>query len=46
VSFIWLAAFIMAAGGMIAISDRRYRLARAEETALSPVGAMTRSETG
>jgi cytochrome c-type biogenesis protein CcmF len=46
VSFIWLAAFIMAAGGMLAISDRRYRLARAEEPAAAPVAAITRSEAG
>jgi cytochrome c-type biogenesis protein CcmF len=46
VSFIWLAAFIMATGGMLAISDRRYRLARAEAPQASPVGAMTRSGAG
>jgi cytochrome c-type biogenesis protein CcmF len=46
VSFIWLAAFIMAVGGMIAISDRRYRLARAPEPAAAPVGAVTRGEAG
>ena len=46
VSFIWLAAFIMAAGGMLAISDRRYRLERAGAPAVAPVGAMTRSEAG
>jgi cytochrome c-type biogenesis protein CcmF len=46
VSFIWLAAFIMAAGGMLAISDRRYRLERAEEAAVSPAGALTRGEAG
>ena len=45
VSFIWLAAFIMAAGGMLAISDRRYRL-RAEEPAASPAGALTRGQAG
>jgi len=28
VSFIWLAAVIMALGGAIAISDRRYRLTK------------------
>ncbi|HXY97605.1 MAG TPA: cytochrome c-type biogenesis CcmF C-terminal domain-containing protein, partial [Steroidobacteraceae bacterium] len=28
VSFIWIAAAIMALGGALAISDRRYRLAR------------------
>jgi cytochrome c-type biogenesis protein CcmF len=44
VTFIWLAAFIMATGGMIAISDRRYRLAPAEEPAVAPVAAITRSE--
>jgi cytochrome c-type biogenesis protein CcmF len=46
VTFIWLAAFIMAAGGMLAISDRRYRLARAEAPAIAPVGAVTRGEAG
>jgi cytochrome c-type biogenesis protein CcmF len=47
VTFIWLAAFIMAAGGMLAISDRRYRMSRAEEPAAAPViTAITRSEAG
>jgi cytochrome c-type biogenesis protein CcmF len=47
VMFIWLAAFIMATGGMLAISDRRYRLARAEAPAVSPVpAAITGSEAG
>lgn len=46
VTFIWLGAFIMAAGGMLAIADRRYRLARASAPAISPVTAMTRSEAG
>jgi cytochrome c-type biogenesis protein CcmF len=46
VSFIWLAAFIMATGGMIAISDRRYRLARVPAPEPSLAGAMTRSEAG
>jgi len=46
VSFIWLAAFIMAAGGMLAIADRRYRSARVEAPAVSPIGAVTRSEAG
>ncbi|MDE2451124.1 MAG: hypothetical protein KGO22_19260, partial [Gammaproteobacteria bacterium] len=46
VAFIWLAAFIMAAGGMLAISDRRYRSARVEAPAISPVPAITRSEAG
>jgi cytochrome c-type biogenesis protein CcmF len=44
VSFIWLAAFIMATGGMLAISDRRYRLARVEEPVISPAAAITRSQ--
>lgn len=45
--FIWLAAFIMATGGMLAISDRRYRLTRAEAPATSPVpAAITGSEAG
>ena len=51
VTFIWLAAFIMAAGGMLAISDRRYRLEREPAAALTPaalaaVPAVTRSEAG
>ena len=46
VTFIWLAALIMAAGGMLAISDRRYRLARAQAPAASPLPAITRSEAG
>ena len=34
VNYVWLAAFIMALGGAIAASDRRYRVKeRAEETA-------------
>jgi cytochrome c-type biogenesis protein CcmF len=37
VSLIWIAAFIMAMGGAIAASDRRYRTARALAT--SPAGA-------
>jgi cytochrome c-type biogenesis protein CcmF len=38
VNFVWLSAFIMAVGGAIAASDRRYRLARttSEETAEVP----------
>jgi len=31
VSFIWIAAVIMALGGALAISDRRYRLAKTAE---------------
>ena len=33
VNFVWLAAFIMAMGGAIAASDRRYRLAKTAEAA-------------
>jgi cytochrome c-type biogenesis protein CcmF len=33
VNLVWLAAFIMAVGGAIAASDRRYRLAKAAEAA-------------
>ena len=40
VSFIWLAAFIMAIGGVLAVSDRRYRLARVEAARRSAVGAL------
>jgi cytochrome c-type biogenesis protein CcmF len=38
VSFIWLAALIMAIGGSIAASDRRYRTARAPQSV--PAGAV------
>jgi cytochrome c-type biogenesis protein CcmF len=37
VSLVWIAAFIMAMGGALAASDRRYRTARAAAT--SPAGA-------
>jgi cytochrome c-type biogenesis protein CcmF len=37
VSLVWIAAFIMAVGGALAASDRRYRTARAAATA--PAGA-------
>ncbi len=37
VSFVWLAAFIMALGGALAASDRRYRAAQATQRA--PAGA-------
>jgi cytochrome c-type biogenesis protein CcmF len=36
VNFVWLAAFIMALGGAIAASDRRYRLANAPAAAVAP----------
>jgi cytochrome c-type biogenesis protein CcmF len=40
VNFVWLAAFIMALGGVIALTDRRYRIAKtagAEDTAVTGV---------
>jgi cytochrome c-type biogenesis protein CcmF len=37
VNFLWLGAFIMAVGGAIAATDRRYRLAR--QAATQPAGA-------
>ena len=37
VTFIWIGALIMAAGGLLAISDRRYRIVA--ETASEPAGA-------
>ena len=36
VSLIWLAALIMAIGGTVAASDRRYRAARAMQGAAAP----------
>jgi cytochrome c-type biogenesis protein CcmF len=42
VSLVWIAAFIMALGGALAASDRRYRTARAVATAPEVVtGAQT-----
>src|SRR5438045_9470842 len=43
VSFIWLAALIMAIGGAVAASDRRYRTARAAGTV--PAGLATGDAT-
>jgi cytochrome c-type biogenesis protein CcmF len=38
IRFLWLGSLLMAVGGLIAITDRRYRLpARAEATAARPV---------
>ncbi len=38
VSFIWIAALIMAFGGLLAISDRRYRIEQAEaDSAVAPL---------
>ena len=39
VNFIWLGAFIMALGGAIALSDRRYRIAKATAEAPAVTGA-------
>jgi cytochrome c-type biogenesis protein CcmF len=39
VSLVWIAAFIMALGGALAASDRRYRTARAVATAPEVTGA-------
>jgi len=36
VDWVWGGAFLMALGGVIAVTDRRYRLARREEPALVP----------
>jgi cytochrome c-type biogenesis protein CcmF len=43
VRYIWLGALIMAAGGIIAASDRRYRL-RVQATSSDPVAAPPRPE--
>jgi cytochrome c-type biogenesis protein CcmF len=32
VNYVWIAAFVMALGGGIALTDRRYRAARSEAT--------------
>jgi len=39
VNFVWLGAFIMALGGAIALSDRRYRIAKATAEAPAVTGA-------
>jgi cytochrome c-type biogenesis protein CcmF len=39
VNFVWLAAFIMALGGGIALSDRRYRIAKAAAEVPAVTGA-------
>jgi cytochrome c-type biogenesis protein CcmF len=43
VNLVWLAALIMAIGGGIAASDRRYRLTRASEAAVVPGAAGERA---
>ena len=39
VAWIWGGCVFMALGGLLAASDRRYRLARREQAATSTVGA-------
>src|SRR6185295_5113547 len=39
VDWIWGGAFLMALGGVIAVSDRRYRLARREQAHAAPAAA-------
>jgi cytochrome c-type biogenesis protein CcmF len=48
VNLVWLGAFIMALGGGIAATDRRYRAAArtSEETAGVPVADATRGPAG
>ena len=41
VNLVWLAAFIMAVGGVIALTDRRYRLARTASEADTAVTGVT-----
>jgi cytochrome c-type biogenesis protein CcmF len=36
VDWIWGGAFLMALGGVLAVTDRRYRLARREESVPAP----------
>jgi cytochrome c-type biogenesis protein CcmF len=40
IDWIWAGCFMMAIGGFIAISDRRYRASRATEAASRRVGAV------
>jgi cytochrome c-type biogenesis protein CcmF len=46
VNLIWIGAFIMALGGGLAASDRRYRLAKVPAESPVPITAVTRSEVG
>jgi cytochrome c-type biogenesis protein CcmF len=41
VNFVWLGAFIMAVGGALAASDRRYRLAKVEQPAAAGAAGPT-----
>jgi len=42
VNLVWLGAFIMAVGGAVAASDRRYRLAKVAEPAVAGASSPTR----
>ena len=44
VNFVWLGAFIMAVGGAVAASDRRYRLSQVAEPSLAAAAAGTVTE--
>jgi cytochrome c-type biogenesis protein CcmF len=48
VNYVWIAAFVMALGGGIALTDRRYRIARSEATEAAPVagGALGTGKAG
>jgi cytochrome c-type biogenesis protein CcmF len=47
VNLVWLAAFIMAVGGGIALSDRRYRIAKtAQDGAADTVTGVTNAMSG
>jgi cytochrome c-type biogenesis protein CcmF len=46
IDLVWISAFIMAFGGALAASDRRYRLARAAETAPSAVPGVAKEQAG
>jgi cytochrome c-type biogenesis protein CcmF len=41
VNFVWLAAFIMAVGGMLAATDRRYGLAKEATSPATTPGVVT-----
>jgi cytochrome c-type biogenesis protein CcmF len=45
VDWIWGGAFLMALGGVIAVTDRRYRLARRDERLLA-AGVATQAAQG
>jgi cytochrome c-type biogenesis protein CcmF len=45
IRYIWLGALVMALGGLVATTDRRYRTVRASEGAPAAQGAMAREST-